>query len=113
MTGGVSVDGSTPAVGSGSTRRPTLEVRIRISQTRQIGGSRTRIEIDQQSVIPGFGFQLAHTTVRVVHIAEHDGVGGADGFACRDDLAVPQRPVLFFSLNLGRVDPLDAVGALL
>src|SRR5919197_1550075 len=110
MTGARSFAGSTPAVGSSSMSRFVLKVGIGICQTSEVRGSGTRVEIDQQPVVPRVGLQLCHSTVRIVEIAEDDGLCRTGGLARGHNLAVSQWPIFLLRLNLRRIDPLHTVG---
>ena len=95
--------GSTaPAPGSGS-----------VAHRRQVRRARPRVQLGEQRVVAHLGLQLRDAAVRIVEVAEDDGLGG---HACwqavtispsRTGRSCPSRP------RSCRVDALHAVGALL
>src|SRR5262245_32796391 len=80
-----------------------LQLRVWVSQARQIRGARPGIQLFQQTVVTRLALQLGHSTVRVVQIAKNDRLRGTCLLAGGDDLTVLQRPILFFSLNFGPI----------
>src|ERR1051325_388035 len=89
------------------------DFRIRITQRRQVGRARLRVQIGQQAVVTTAALQLCDAALRVVRIAEDDGLRRAHGLTGGDDLAVPYRSALFFGFDLRHLNALYAVGAFL
>src|ERR1051325_5064914 len=89
------------------------DFRIRITQRRQVGRARLRVQIGQQAVVTTAALQLCDAALRVVRIAEDDGLRRAHGLTGGDDLAVTYRSALFFGFDLRHLNALYAVGAFL
>src|SRR5579862_8177369 len=87
-------------------------LRIGIPYARQIRGPRARIQFLEQAVIARLRLELRNAARLVVDVAEDDRFRGARLLARGDDFAVVHGTILFFGLNLRRVDALHAVGAL-
>src|SRR5574341_58994 len=66
----------------------------------------------KQPEAPGTAGQAGDPALRVRHVAEDEGVGGAGLGAGRLHLAVPDHSAFTLCLFLGPADALDAEGAL-
>src|SRR5262245_16316847 len=89
------------------------QLRIRVAQRRQVRRPRPRVEAFEQTVVALERLELRHARVRVVQVAEDDGVGRAGRGAGGYDLAVADLPILALGVDARVVDPLHAVRALL
>src|SRR4051794_41156574 len=76
------------------------QLRIHIAHCREIGRSRTRVQLAEQRVVAFLVLQLRDAARRIVEIAEDDGIGRARLLACRLDLAVADRPVALLGFDL-------------
>src|SRR5579871_6933215 len=83
-----------------------------MTQARQVRRSRTCVQLLEQAVVTLLALAPGDFTVWIIQVAKDNRLGGAGLLASGYDLAIPQRAVLFFCFDLGRVDPLDAVAAL-
>ena len=90
-----------------------LNLRIWVTQRRQIARSRLGIQIREQSIVALLGFQLRNFAVRIVDIAKDDRLGRAHGLASGNDLAVAHFSSLELRLNLRPLNALHAVSAFL
>src|SRR5580700_2408259 len=88
-----------------------LQFRIRIANRGEISGARAGVQLAENRIAAGLGFQLGHAAVGVVGIAKNDGLGGTGGFASSHDFAIANVAVLFFRFDARVVDALHAVGA--
>src|ERR1039457_4452438 len=89
------------------------QILIRIRQLGEIGRARPRVQFFEQSVIQLFIPQLRDLRGRIVDVAEDERFRRAHLLAGREDLAVPERPVLLLCVHARAVHALDAVVALL
>src|SRR4030095_16866620 len=64
------------------------EFGVRITNLRQIGRARTRVQVLEHAVAPFLFLELVDLAVRIVHVAEDDRVCRTGGAAGRNDLAV-------------------------
>ena len=95
------------------TRIRCIQSRQRISYLGDIHGSRSGIQLRvEQPVGARQGLQFRHAAVRVVQVAEHNGLGRTALLAGGLNFAVVEGAVAFALRRDPRVfDPLDAVGA--
>src|SRR5215469_9316793 len=93
--------------------RLVLEFRVRVADFRQVRGPRTRVEIGQHTVVAVLRLQLRDTAIRIIDIAEDDGVRRARLLA--RGLQSTVFDLLFGPLGVDAMlgDALDAVRALL
>src|SRR5262245_28997206 len=113
MTGGVPVPATCASGSCGSCATSALELRVHVANRTQVGRAWTRVQLAEQRVVPRLGLQPGDAARRIVQIAEDDRVGGTDLLTRRLDLAVADRTIFFFGVDLRLVDALHAVGALL
>src|SRR5918993_985335 len=85
-----------------------LSVLLRIFDTRQVGGARPGVQRSQKRVVARTPLEAADGAVRIVDVAEHDGLRRAGLLACGHHLAVGDAPVLDAGIRPGSPDPLDA-----
>src|SRR5678816_3396411 len=90
-----------------------LQLGVGIAERREVGRTRTRVELLEQAVVAFELLQLRDAAFRIIEIAEDDGVGRARRGARRHDLAVADLAILALGVDARVVDPLHAVGALL
>src|SRR5580700_9190119 len=90
-----------------------LYFRIGVADLRQIRGARARIQLAQQRIIETAALPFRNAALRVVEIAEHNGLRRADGRARGNDLAIAHLTVVFLRRDFRVIDALHAVGALL
>src|ERR1043165_1090429 len=86
---------------------------VRVAHGGQIPGARPRVQVAEQVVAPLLRVKPGDLAVRVVEVAEDDGLGRAGLLAGRDDVAVLHPLALLLALDLRVLDALDAVAALL
>src|SRR5580700_9120937 len=89
-----------------------FHLRIRIAHRCQVRGARPRVQLTENRVIALLRLQLGDAAVRVVGVAENDGLGRARRLARGHDFAVGNRAVLLFGLDARVVYTLHAVRAL-
>src|SRR6185312_15389842 len=86
---------------------------IAVADQRLVGRPRPRVELAQHRVVQRARLAPGDRAVRIVLIAEDDGLGGACLLAGRHDLAVADPAVLPVGDDHCRAGALHAVGALL
>src|SRR5262245_22136084 len=67
---------------------------VRIRDLRQVGRARTRVQHLQQAVVERVGLPLRHFPVRIVDVAEHDGLRRAGLLAGGLERVGQDRPAL-------------------
>src|SRR5438552_10222786 len=82
-------------------------LRVRVSNFCQIGGSRAGIQVRQQTIVAPLALELGHAAIGVVDIAENDGLRRTGLLAGRLDLAVADEPIFFFGIDFRLVDALQ------
>src|ERR1051325_5873645 len=91
----------------------SFHLRIWVVDARQVRGAWACVELGEHAVVCGLTFELRHAAVWIVDVAKHDRFDRARLLASRCDLTILHATILFFRLNLRRVDSLHAVSALL
>src|SRR5262245_7392957 len=109
----VTVPKSWPGPTIGSLTLATRDLRVRVPDLAEVRGARPRVDLGQERVVRRPRLPAADRALRVVDVAEDDGLGRADLLAGGLDLPFLDRPVLVLGVDAGAVDALDAVRALL
>src|SRR5262249_24315498 len=97
ITGGPPLWGRADGVGSDVM---SGQLGVRVSERRQIRGSRPRVQLGQQAVTERLGFPARDLAVRVVHVAKNNRLGRTGGLASREDVAVADGALLDLGLDL-------------
>src|SRR5262249_39719091 len=84
---------------------------IRIDHRRQIGGARTRIQLRHQPVVALRTLPLHHPALRIIDIAECDGIGRARLLTSGHQFIADARlaGLIFLRLDAAAIDALHAV----
>src|SRR5215831_16739064 len=93
--------------------RLLFEFRIQVQNFSEVAGPRTGVLVGDYLVHPLVLVQLRHLAGLVVEIAEGDDLRRAGLLASRDDFAIADRAILLVRFDLGCVNALHAVAALL
>src|SRR3989475_9494130 len=86
---------------------------VGVAHGGEVGGAGARVQLREQGVVPRLGLQPRDAALRVVDVAEDDGLAGAGLLARGLDLPVADGPALVARVDAGPADALDAVRALL
>src|SRR5947209_11499382 len=73
----------------------SLDLGIRVPQTRQISSARPRVQLFQETVVSLLHFQSGHLAIGIVDIAKNDRLRGTGLRAGRYDLAIFDPAILF------------------
>src|SRR5712692_8990398 len=90
-----------------------FQLEITIADLRQIGGPRPCVELIQQSVVAGVRLQFRHAAIRIIDVAEDNGVGRTGLLARRLQFAVLNFPVGPLGVDAMLIDALDTVSTFL
>src|ERR1700739_2446926 len=93
--------------------RLLFQFRIKIQNLGEIASPRPRVLVGDDLIHRLVFVQLCHLAVFVVEVAEGDDRCGARLLAGGNDFAIADRPVFLFGFNLGHIDALHTVAALL
>src|SRR6185437_3621930 len=108
-----STTGSTPGSCMGDLVAILCQLRVGVDDAGRIGRARAVVQVRQHLVVALGRLALRYLDVGVVQIAEDDRVRRAGLLAGGDDLAVLDRAVFLVRRDLGLLDALHAVRALL
>src|SRR3989441_11444834 len=90
-----------------------FDFRVRVAHGSQIGSARPGVQFAQQSVVARLSLKSGDAALRVVEVAENDGLGRTGLLASGLNLPVAHQSDFFFGLDTRGVNALHAVSALL